>query len=63
MELVSMAGGGLCSLIWLGLCIWALIHVVGSSASAGAKVLWILLLFFLPVAGFVIWLILGPRQR
>ena len=63
MDPVSMAGGGLCSLIWLGLFIWALIHVIGSSATAGSKVLWILLLLFLPFVGFILWLILGPKQR
>lgn len=62
-ELLSMAGGGLCGLIWLGLCIWALVHVIGSTATAGVKVLWVLLLLFLPVVGFILWLILGPRQR
>ena len=43
--------------------IWAIVSVVQSSASTGRKVLWILLILFLPVLGFIIWLLAGPRGR
>lgn len=55
--------GGLLGLILLGLVIWAIVHVVQSSASTFAKVLWIVLLLVLPLLGFVIWLVFGPRAR
>lgn len=54
--------GGVLGLILLGLVIWAIIHVVGSATSPGGKVLWILLLLFLPLLGFIIWLVAGPRS-
>ena len=41
--------------------IWAIVSTVGSNRSTGGKVLWILLILFLPVAGWLIWLFLGPR--
>jgi len=50
-------------LIVLVLDIWAIVNIVGSSTtSTGAKVLWVLLILFLPVIGFIIWLLAGPRS-
>lgn len=54
-------GGGLIGLLILGLSIWAIINIVQSSASAGAKVLWVLFILFLPVIGLVVWFFAGPR--
>lgn len=53
--------GGLLGLIVLALDVWAIVSVVGSSASTGGKVLWILLILLLPVFGMLVWLIAGPR--
>jgi hypothetical protein len=50
-------------IIVLILDIWAIVNVFGSSASTGAKVLWILLILILPVIGFIIWYFAGPRSR
>jgi hypothetical protein len=50
-------------LIVLALDIWAIVNIVGSSASTGAKILWTLLILFLPVVGFIIWFFAGPRSR
>jgi len=54
--------GGLFGLILLGLVIWAIVKVVGSNASDGKKVLWILLLLFLPLLGLIIWAFAGPKS-
>ena len=56
-----MEYAGLGGLIVLGLNIWAIISIFSSSASTGGKVLWTLLVLVLPVIGFIIWLIAGPR--
>ena len=53
---------GLGGLIILALDIWAIVSVVGSSVSTGRKVLWVLLIVILPILGFIIWLIAGPRS-
>jgi hypothetical protein len=42
--------------------LWAIISVIGSRASTGGKVLWVLVILFLPLLGFLAWLILGPRS-
>jgi hypothetical protein len=55
--------GGIISLIILALDIWAIVNILGSGASTGAKVLWILLVLILPVVGLIIWLVAGPRGR
>ena len=52
---------GLIGLIILALDIWAIINVLKSGAGTGAKILWVLLIVFLPVLGLVIWAIAGPR--
>jgi hypothetical protein len=57
-EITSLGG-----LILLVLDVWAIVSIVGSSASTGAKVLWCLLVLILPLLGFIIWLIFGPRAR
>ncbi|MGB0749799.1 MAG: PLDc N-terminal domain-containing protein [Magnetospiraceae bacterium] len=53
--------GGFFGLLLLIADIWAAVHVFGSSASTGSKVLWILLILVLPLVGFIAWLVLGPR--
>ncbi|MAY89090.1 PLD nuclease N-terminal domain-containing protein [Arenibacterium halophilum] len=53
---------GIGGLIILVLDIWALVSIIGSSTSTGKKVLWCLLVLILPVVGFLIWLIAGPRS-
>ncbi|CAG8865265.1 hypothetical protein PS627_01187 [Pseudomonas fluorescens] len=52
---------GVVGLIILALDIWAILNVVKSSVSMGAKILWILLILLLPVLGLIIWAIAGPR--
>lgn len=55
--------GGIFGLIVLALDIWAIVNILGSGASTGGKVLWILLVLLLPVVGLIIWLVAGPRGR
>ncbi len=52
---------GLFGLILLIIDLWAIINVVNSRNSTGTKVIWCLLIILLPLLGFIIWLITGPR--
>lgn len=52
---------GLLGLILLACVIYAIVRTVQSDAGNGAKVLWILLLLFLPVLGLILWLFFGPK--
>lgn len=58
-----MEYAGIGGFIVLALNIWAIVSIIGSGASTGRKVLWTLLVLVLPVIGFIIWLIAGPRSR
>lgn len=53
--------GGLIGLIVLILDIWAIVSTIRSPATNGRKVVWILVVIFLPVVGFLAWLIFGPK--
>ncbi len=57
-----MEYAGIGGFIVLALNIWAIVSIIGSTASTGAKVLWTLLVLVLPIVGFIIWLIAGPRS-
>ncbi len=56
-----MEYAGIGGVILLALNIWAIISIIGSGASTGSKVLWTLLVLVLPLIGFIIWLVAGPR--
>jgi hypothetical protein len=53
--------GSLWSILVLIADIWAIVNIFQSSASTARKVLWTVLVVLLPVLGFIIWLIAGPR--
>lgn len=57
-EIASVGG-----FILLVLNIWAIVSIVGSGASTGGKVIWVLLVLIMPVVGFILWLLFGPRGR
>ncbi|RJG13458.1 PLDc_N domain-containing protein [Pseudomonas cavernicola] len=52
---------GLIGLIILALDIWAILNVIKSGAETGMKIIWALLILFLPVLGLIIWAVAGPR--
>jgi hypothetical protein len=49
-------------IIILILDIWAIVQTVQSSASTSTKIIWTLVLIFLPVVGLILWLLFGPRR-
>lgn len=55
-------GGGLLGFIVLILDIYAIIKIVGSGASTLKKLIWVLIVLFLPVIGLIAWFILGPKS-
>ncbi len=56
-----MEYAGFGGVILLALNLWAIISILGARIPTGSKVLWTLLVLVLPVIGFIIWLIAGPR--
>jgi Phospholipase_D-nuclease N-terminal len=55
--------GGFFGFIILVLDIWAIVSVAQSGVSTGMKVFWIILVLLLPVVGFALWLVFGPKGR
>jgi len=53
---------GILGLLWLIVVIWAIVQVAQSSARGIEKLLWIVLMLFLPVIGVIIWFLLGPKS-
>jgi succinate dehydrogenase/fumarate reductase cytochrome b subunit len=41
--------------------VWAIVNILQSQADTAKKVLWTVLVIVLPVLGFVLWWLLGPR--
>lgn len=55
--------GGLFGLVLLVLVIWGIVSTIQSRASTGKKVLWVVILLLLPLLGFILWLLLGPKSK
>lgn len=55
--------GGIFGFILLVCVIYAIVKTVQSGAGTGAKIIWILVLLFLPLLGFIVWLIFGPKGK
>ena len=52
---------GLLSVIILVLDIIAIIDVIKSSMATGKKILWVLLILFLPVLGLILYYLVGRK--
>lgn len=57
MEPVS----GLLGLIWLIIVVWAIVKTAQARVGLLPRLLWILILIFLPVLGLIVWIFLGPK--
>lgn len=53
--------GGLLGILMLVAVIWAILSIMQSRAGMLSKVLWIVLIIILPLLGFILWLLLGPK--
>jgi hypothetical protein len=56
-----MYQGGLFGLVVLIADVWAIVNIFQSSADSGNKVLWIIIVFLLPLLGFILWYFWGPK--
>jgi len=59
---VKVEVSGLFGLLLLIAEVWAIVNVVQSRSSTGAKVLWTVLILLVPALGLLIWLVAGPRS-
>ncbi len=43
--------------------LWAIVTILNSTGTPGAKVLWCLLVFLLPILGFIMRFVAGPGDE
>lgn len=53
---------GLIALIIFALDVWAIAQIINSNAEKTSKIIWTIIVAFLPVVGLVAWYIAGPRS-
>lgn len=41
--------------------LWAIVRTLQSSVTVGSKLLWVLIIFLLPVIGLILWYFWGPK--
>ncbi len=41
--------------------LWAIVKTLQSPATTGIKLIWVLIIFLLPVIGLILWYFLGPK--
>jgi hypothetical protein len=58
-----MLGYDLVGIITLLLTIWALIGILQSGAQPVEKLIWVLVVILLPIAGFIVWYLMGPGSK
>lgn len=54
--------GGLWGVLVLIADVWAIVSILQSGTDTARKVVWTVLVIVLPVLGFLIWLLAGPRS-
>lgn len=54
---------GLIGLVTLLLAIWAIVGIMQSGAQSVEKLIWVLIVLFLPIAGFALWYFVGPGDK
>lgn len=54
---------GLWGLLVLIADVWAIVNIMQSGGDTAKKVLWTVLVIVLPVLGFILWLLFGPKTR
>lgn len=53
---------GLFGLLVLIADVWAVVNVLQSPSDTAKKVIWTVVVIVLPILGFLLWLLFGPRS-
>lgn len=59
---MGLEGIGIGGILVLIANVYAIIKTLGSGATTGQKVFWIILILLLPILGVIIWFFAGPRD-
>ena len=58
---MGLEGIGIGGILVLIANVYAIVKTLGSNATTGQKVFWIILIILLPILGVIIWFFAGPR--
>lgn len=53
---------GLIGLIIFALDVWAIAQIINSGAEKNSKIIWVIIVAFLPVIGLIAWYFAGPKS-
>ena len=53
----------LISIVSFVLWLWALIDILKSDFNGSEKIIWLLVVFFLPLLGFILYFFIGRKQK
>jgi cobalamin synthase len=56
-------GGGCFGILALALAIYTIYLIINSSADSNTKLIWILIVIFLPIVGSLLYMVLGQSPR
>ena len=59
---MGLEGIGIGGLLILIANVYAIIKTLGSNATTGSKVFWIIFILLLPLLGVIIWFFAGPKS-
>jgi hypothetical protein len=62
-EGIDMRYEGFGGLIVLVADVWAIVNIFQSNADTAKKVIWTVLVILLPVLGFILWFLFGPKTN
>ncbi|MCH9696366.1 MAG: PLD nuclease N-terminal domain-containing protein [Gammaproteobacteria bacterium] len=51
---------GIFGILHLAALVYAALQIFGSSADTAKKIIWVLIVALLPVAGLIVWFFIGP---
>ena len=53
---------GLIGIILFALDVWAIAQIITSGAEKNSKIIWVIIVAFLPIIGLIAWYIAGPKS-
>jgi hypothetical protein len=62
-EGIDMRYEGFGGLIVLVADVWAIVNIFQSNSDTAKKVIWTVLVILLPVLGFILWFLFGPKTN
>jgi heme/copper-type cytochrome/quinol oxidase subunit 2 len=63
MALIITGAITIISIASVGLFLWALVDVLRSKLDATMKILWVLVIIFIPLIGSILYLVIGRREK